>query len=103
MNAPVAAKMPLPPFRFTGGDLGLNSDDGREPWIYFVDQNGEQWLTHSVESVLRVIDQFQETGRGGREQLLCAAAIHYGMDGYALIDGREAQRYFSVGDACGEA
>ncbi|NHZ80106.1 hypothetical protein F2P44_12575 [Massilia sp. CCM 8695] len=91
MNAPVAMTFPVPPYRFTGGDLGLNSDSDQKPWIYFVDKNGEEWLAHSVESVLRVIDQFQETGRGGREQLLCAAAIHYGMDAYALIDGRDFQ------------
>ncbi|MDQ1833218.1 hypothetical protein [Massilia scottii] len=91
MNAPVAVEFPVPPYRFTGGDLDLDSDTGRKPWIYFVDQNGQQWLAHSVESVLRVIDQFQDTGRGGRDQLLCAAAIHYGMDGYALIDGRSFQ------------
>ncbi|MDM5176574.1 hypothetical protein PO883_05110 [Massilia sp. DJPM01] len=91
MNAPVAVKLPVPPYCFDGGDLGLNSENGLEPFIYFVDQNGQEWLARSVELVLRLLDQFQETGRGGRDQLLCAAAIHYGMDVYALIDGRNFQ------------
>ncbi|MDQ1923213.1 hypothetical protein [Massilia pseudoviolaceinigra] len=90
MSAPVAVELPVPPYRYDGGNLAFANHD-QKPWIYFVDKNGEEWLAHSVESVLRVIDQFQETGRGGREQLLFAAAIHYGMDAYALIDGRDFQ------------
>ncbi|MDQ1919398.1 hypothetical protein [Massilia pseudoviolaceinigra] len=91
MNAPVAMTFPVPPYRYDGGNLGLGSNSDRKPWIYFVDRNGQQWLTHSAESVLRVIDQFHEAGYGGRDQFLCLAAIHYGMDAYALIEGRDFQ------------
>ena len=76
---------PVPPFCYGGGDLGLNSDNGLEPWIYFFDHHGEQWLTHSVEFVLRRIHHFEDSRRGRRDQLLAAAAVHYGMDAWALI------------------
>ena len=98
MNAPDTIKQPLPPFRYAGGDLGLNSDNGMGPWIYFVDHAGQKWLTHSVETLLRNIDQFEEGGPGGREQLLAWAARHYGMDVWALIKGRDFQLRAQVDD-----
>ena len=79
----IKAPRPLPPYRYGGGDLALT--DSSEPWIYIVDQAGCKWLTHSVEQVLRDVDQFA-AGRD-REQLLAAAAKHYGLNVWALIRG----------------
>ena len=79
----IKAPRPLPPYRYGGGDLALT--DSSEPWIYIIDQAGCKWLTHSVEQVLRDVDQFA-AGRD-REQLLAAAAKHYGLNVWALIRG----------------
>lgn len=81
-----APTVPVAPLRYAGGDLGLT--DSHEPWIYFVDVNGKKWLTHSVETVLRLIDHFPERGPGGQQQLLAWTAKHYGFtDIWQLIDG----------------
>jgi len=85
-RATSAPALPLPPFRYAGGNLGLGSD--KEPLIDFVDQTGQRWLTHSVEYILKEIDNFQ--GRD-RDQLLAGAALHYGFDDvWILIKGRGA-------------
>lgn len=78
---------PLPPFTYDGGNLGLVRSN--KPSIYFYDAIGKRWLTHSVEYVLRNVDQF--TGGRGPDQLLAAAALHYGLDAWALINGRPGQ------------
>lgn len=78
---------PVPPFRYAGGNLGIA--DGGRPWIYFVDANNQKWLTRSVEEILREIHHFTGNERGDT-QLLAAAALHYGLNVYALIDGRAA-------------
>ncbi|WP_312488266.1 hypothetical protein [Massilia timonae] len=72
------------PLRYAGGDLGLGNR-GR-PWIYFIDDNGTRFLTHSVEWLLKNIDSFAE-GRY-RDQPLACAANHYGLDVHALF-GRD--------------
>jgi len=69
------------PLHYNGGDLGLGSR-GR-PWIYFSDDSGKRFLTHSVEWLLKNIECFAE-GRC-RVQPLACAAVHYGLDAYALI------------------
>jgi len=69
------------PLSYTGGDLGLGN--GGEPWIHFKDACGKTFLTHSVEWLLKNIDSFAE-GRD-REQALADAAVHYGLDVYALL------------------
>lgn len=74
----------VPPLRYRGGDLGLC--DRANPWIEFQDATGKQFLTHSVEWLLGHIDQFAP-GRD-QDQPLAAAAIHYGLNVYALM-GRE--------------
>jgi hypothetical protein len=74
---------PVPPFRLMQDDLGLNGEDA--PLIRFADRNGVVWDTKDIEQVLYHIDHF--VGRG-RISLLAGAALHYGLDGYALM-GRE--------------
>lgn len=83
-----SASLPVPPFRYAGGDLGI-ADEG-QPWIYFMDANDEKWMTRSVEEVLRASPHFTGDERGDT-QLLAAAALHYGLDVYALIDGYDAE------------
>lgn len=81
---------PLPPFFYAGGTLGLT--DLPEPDIHFVDAHGKEWMTHSVEVVLRLIDQFPEAGPGGQQQLLAWVSKHYGFaDIWELIDGYDYQ------------
>lgn len=82
---------PQLPLLYVGGDLGLG--DGEHPWIHFADQTGQQYLTHSVEWVLRNIDCFLE-GRD-RTQLLAAAALHYSLDTYALMGRHGYQDYLT--------
>ena len=84
--APTVAPCTLiPPFQYAGGNLGLT--DTSDPWIYFYDSTGTRFLIHSVEWLLKNIDSFKE-GRD-RDQPLACAAVHYGLDVYALIDGRD--------------
>ena len=72
------------PLRYDGGDLSLGNRG--IPWIYFIDDNGRRFLTHSVEWLLKNIDSFAD-GRY-RDQPLACAAIHYGLDVHALF-GRD--------------
>lgn len=77
---------PVAPFRYKGGTLGLT--DLPEPDIHFLDANGKEWITHSVEAVLRLIEQFPDDGPGGQQQLLAWTAKHYGFDDvWELISG----------------
>jgi len=36
-------RQPIPPFSYCGGDLGLGNYS-IEPWIYFIDSEGQKWL-----------------------------------------------------------
>lgn len=87
MSAPAtgATVTVLPPFQYAGGNLGLT--DSSEPCIYFYDSTGARALTHSVEWLLKNINSFEE-GRD-RDQPLACAAVHYGLDVWALIKGRD--------------
>jgi hypothetical protein len=71
---------PTPPFRLMQDDLGLGNESA--PRIQFADRNGVVWQTEDVEQVLYHIDHF--VGRG-RISLLAGAALHYGLDIYALM------------------
>lgn len=85
-NASRAVVYPLPPLRLAGNNLGIES----EPTIHFADRTGEMWETQSVESILRNIDAFEE--ERDRYRLLAGAALHYGLDVWALIDGRDHEQ-----------
>jgi len=85
-------QLPQHPLRYTGGDLGLGNDG--EPWIYFIDQAGQRYLTHSTEWVLHNLDSFLD--ERDRIQLLSGAALHYGMDAYALMGRRGYQDYLKA-------
>lgn len=87
IDTPAAPAMPPAPYQYAGGDLGLNSDSGTEPWIYFYDADGNRYLTHSVQWLLQNIDLFAQ-GRDQDQPLACAA-VHYGLGVYALM-GRPA-------------
>jgi len=70
-----------PPFRYTGGDLGLG---GRgKPDINFRDALGNEYTTSSVEWCLKNITLFAE-GRS-QVQLLASAALHFGLGAHALM------------------
>jgi hypothetical protein len=59
---------------------------GDPVWIDIVDSTGFRVTTHSVETVLQIIEHFEE-----REcmSLLAGAAFHYGFDdAWTLIRGR---------------
>ncbi len=81
MNArPTRPVAPVPPLRLLADDLGLGNRHG--PRIDFLDSTGARWTTDSVEFILRNIDHF--SGRH-RLTLLTGAALHYGLDAYALM------------------
>lgn len=72
------------PLHYDGGDLGLSNRE--RPWIHFSDDNSKRFLTHSVEWLLKNIDNFARARC--RDQPLACAAIHYGPDVCALF-GRD--------------
>jgi hypothetical protein len=88
-NLQIDEAAPLPPFRFDGGNLGLNLGSSEKPSIYIVDSIGQRWLFQSVEFVLKNIDSF--LSRRDYLSLLSSAAVHYGFDDACVfINGRAA-------------
>lgn len=75
----------LPPLLFAGGNLGLSI--GGKVFVDIEDAKFNRFVVYSAEWILRNIDHFQ--GRN-QTQLLAGAAIHYGLDVYALM-GRDIE------------
>lgn len=100
-HAPVqmerAAPKAFSPFRYAGGDLGLGNDG--EPLIYFVDRMDNRFVTSSVEWILQNLDLFSEARC--RAALLAGAALHYGLDAWALM-GADLHSMWNVCDDSGK-